>query len=98
MPEALYARAASACAWWPPTRKTRTKAARTAGGLTYGLDDERSRPLTEVTSITFDSETRKIGGTPTSLNTWVVTYWARDVNGVTAYAVTNVAVTRPGGL
>ena len=69
-----------------------------AGGLTYGLEDERSRPLTEVTAITFDSETRKIGGTPTALNTWAVTYWARDVNGVTAYAVTNVAVTRPGGL
>ena len=67
------------------------------GGLTYGLDDERSRPLTEVTAITFDSETRKIGGTPTALNTWAVTYWARDVNGVTAYAVTNVEV-RAGGL
>ena len=69
------------------------------GGLTYGLYHEaRSRPLTEITAITFDSDTRKIGGTPTSLNTWEVTYWARDVNGVTAYAVTNVAVTRPGGL
>ena len=69
-----------------------------AGGLTYGLYDERSRLLTEVTNITFDSETRKIGGTPTSLNTWAVTYWARDVNGVTAYAVTNVEVKRSGGL
>ena len=70
-----------------------------AGGLTYGLyDDQRSRPLTEGTGIAFDSETRKIGGTPTSLNIWTVTYWARDVNGVTAYAVTNVAVRRSGGL
>ncbi len=68
------------------------------GGLTYGLYHEaRSRSLTEITGITFDSDTRKIGGTPTSLNTWTVTYWARDVNGVTAYAVTNVAV-RAGGL
>ena len=69
-----------------------------AGGLTYGLYDDRSRPLTEVAGITFDSDTRKIGGTPTSLNTWTVTYWARDVNGVTAYAVTNVQVKRSGGL
>ena len=69
-----------------------------AGGLTYGLEDERSRPLTEITNITFDPEARKIGGSPTSLNTWTVSYWARDVNGVTAYAVTNVEVKRTGGL
>ena len=70
------------------------------GGLTYGLyDNERSRPLTAAeTGIAFDGATRKIGGTPTSLNTWSVTYWARDVNGVTAYAVTSVAVRRTGGL
>ena len=68
------------------------------GGLTYGLyDDDRSRPLTDSAAVSFDSATRKIGGTPRSINDWTVTYWARDANGVTASATTTVSV-RAGGL
>ena len=69
------------------------------GTLTYGLDDnDTSQPLTTAApGITFDSATRKVGGTPQSLDIWLVTYWARDGNGSTASATTTV-LSRTGGL
>ena len=69
------------------------------GKLTYGLDDnDTSQPLTTAAKgITFDSAARKIGGTPESLDIWIVTYWARDENGGTASATTTV-LSRLGGL
>jgi hypothetical protein len=69
------------------------------GPLTYALiDTATSKPLTESASgITFDPVTRKIGGTPPSLEIWTVTYSARDRNGSTSSATTTV-LARVGGL
>lgn len=69
------------------------------GALTYGLYITKTlQPLTEAApGITFDSATRKIGGTPPSLDFWWVTYWARDVNGSTATTAATI-LKRVGGL
>ena len=55
------------------------------GSLTYSLiDNDSGRPLSDVASgITFDTATRKLGGTPATAaqKTWAVTYAAVDQNG-----------------
>ena len=55
------------------------------GTLTYSLiDNDSGRPLADVASgITFDTATRKLGGTPSTeaQKTWAVTYAAVDQNG-----------------
>ena len=55
------------------------------GTITYSLiDNDSGRPLADVASgITFDSATRKLGGTPATAaqKTWAVTYAAVDQNG-----------------
>ena len=55
------------------------------GTLTYSLiDNDSGTPLADVASgITFDTATRKLGGTPAAAaqKTWAVTYAAVDQNG-----------------
>ncbi len=55
------------------------------GTITYSLiDNDSGRPLADVASgITFDTATRKLGGTPSTeaQKTWAVTYAAVDQNG-----------------
>ena len=55
------------------------------GTLTYSLiDNDSGQPLSSVASgITFDTATRKLGGTPAAAaqKTWAVTYAAVDGNG-----------------
>ncbi len=55
------------------------------GALTYSLiDNDSGSPLSSVASgITFDTATRKLGGTPAAAaqKTWAVTYAAVDQNG-----------------
>ena len=55
------------------------------GAITYSLiDNDSGRPLADVASgITFDTATRKLGGTPAAAaqKTWAVTYAAVDQNG-----------------
>ena len=55
------------------------------GTLTYSLiDNDSGRPLADVAGgITFDTATRKFGGTPATAaqKTWAVTYAAVDQNG-----------------
>ena len=55
------------------------------GALTYSLiDNDSGRPLSSAASgITFDTATRKLGGTPSTeaQKTWAVTYAAVDQNG-----------------
>ena len=55
------------------------------GTLTYSLiDNDSGQPLSSVASgITFDTATRKLGGTPAAAaqKTWAVTYAAVDQNG-----------------
>ena len=70
-----------------------------SGALSYGLYITKTlQPLTVAApGITFDSATRKIGGTPPSLDFWWVTYWARDKNGSTATTAATI-LKRVGGL
>ncbi len=55
------------------------------GALTYSLiDSDSGQPLSSVaTGVTFDTATRKLGGTPEAAaqKTWAVTYAAVDQNG-----------------
>lgn len=69
------------------------------GTLTYSLvETGTGRPLTEAASgVTFDPATRKLGGTPPSLDFWYVTYEAEDENGSTA-SFSATVLKRVGGL
>ena len=64
------------------------------GTLTYSLiDNDSGKPLADAASgITFDTATRKLGGTPSSAaqKTWAVTYAAEDENGGRASGSTTV--------
>ena len=64
------------------------------GTITYSLiDNDSGRPLADVASgITFDTATRKLGGTPAAAaqKTWAVTYAAVDQNGGRASGSTTV--------
>ena len=64
------------------------------GAITYSLiDNDSGDPLAEAASgITFDTATRKLGGTPSTeaQKTWAVTYAAVDQNGGRASGSTTV--------
>ncbi|WP_419850195.1 hypothetical protein [Candidatus Poriferisocius sp.] len=72
------------------------------GTLTYRLvDSDSNRPLAEVASgITFDTATRKLGGTPaaSAQKQWAVRYWAEDENGSRAVFSSTVYAGGFGGL
>ena len=56
-----------------------------AGTLTYSLIENGSgQPLADVSSITFDPSTRRVGGTVVAGESHAVTYIATDENGATA--------------
>ena len=73
-----------------------------AGTLTYSLiESDSQQPLSSVASgITFDTATRKLGGTPAqeARKTWAVTYAAEDENGSRAACTTAVHAGGFGGL
>ncbi len=73
-----------------------------AGTLTYSLiESDSQQPLASVASgITFDTATRKLGGTPAAAaqKTWSVTYAAEDQNGSRAACTTAVHAGGFGGL
>ena len=72
------------------------------GTLTYRLvDSDSNRPLAEVASgVTFDTATRKLGGTPSAAarRTWAVRYIAEDENGSSAVFSSTVYAGGFGGL
>ena len=73
-----------------------------AGTLTYSLiESDSQQPLSSVASgITFDSATRKLGGTPSqeARRQWSVTYAAEDRNGSRAACTTAVHAGGFGGI
>ena len=73
-----------------------------AGTLTYSLiESDSQQPLSSVASgITFDTATRKLGGTPSqdARRQWAVTYSAEDENGSRAACTTAVHAGGFGGL
>ena len=73
-----------------------------AGTLTYSLiESDSQQPLASVASgITFDTATRKLGGTPSqeARRQWSVTYAAVDKNGSRAACTTAVHAGGFGGL